>query len=380
MPPNVIDTLQDLVGINSVNPAYEGGRSEADCASYVEAFCRDAGIETWRQEVFPGRPNLIARLPGQNSDHRVIFEAHTDTVGASEMQDAFNPILRDGHLFGRGACDTKGGLAAMMHAIAQVKSSGEIPPCEIWLAATADEEHSCRGVWKLCEQLKATAAVVAEPTQLRIATACKGCLRWKILTHGKESHSSKPDLGNNAIVQMSSVIETLNQHSQTLRNVSHRLLGPATCSIGLIRGGTQINVVPNRCEIEIDRRLLPGEEIDAVLEGYKSLLEDLKSSQPTLEYSFEEPTLADPPLYTANDAPLVQRSIDALNRMGLNSDPIGVPFSCDASKFELHGIPAIVFGPGSIDQAHTPNEFVECRQVEQSVEFYRDLMLSDLTQ
>ncbi|MCI0539917.1 MAG: M20/M25/M40 family metallo-hydrolase, partial [Verrucomicrobiales bacterium] len=126
----IVQTLADLVRINSVNPAYAGGEAEGDVCQYVRDFFRRRGIETWEQEVFPGRPNLIARLPGRNGDRRVILEAHTDTASVQGMKiPPFEPRIADGLLYGRGACDTKAGLAAMMHAVAALRASGQTPPC-----------------------------------------------------------------------------------------------------------------------------------------------------------------------------------------------------------------------------------------------------------
>ncbi len=375
----VIETLQDLVRINSVNPAYAQGRPEAACVAYIADFCRECGIETWEQEVFPGRPNLIARIEGEQPGKRIVFEAHTDTVTATDMKNPFDPVVRDGRMVGRGACDTKGGLAAMMHSLAQVKASGRKPPCEIWLAATADEEHSCGGVKALCETLEADAAVVAEPTELRLTTACKGCVRWRIHVHGREAHSSKPHLGTNAIVHMSEVIRAIDQDTQLLNSRSHPLLGSPTCNIGIIQGGTQVNVVPERCTIEIDRRLLPDENADDVLTHYTTLLDGLRTAVSKWAYTMEPPMILALPMNTPANTPLVQRAAETLLNMGLDSEPIGVPFSCNASTLSHSGIASIVFGPGSIDQAHTPEEFVECAQVEQAVDFYRQMMMVDLT-
>jgi len=375
----VIETLQDLVRINSVNPAYEQGQPEAAIVSYVAKFFQDRAVETWTQEVFPGRPNIIARIDGEQPAKRIVFEAHTDTVAVVDMENPFNPIVRDGRLYGRGACDNKGGLAAMMHALLLVKASGSKPPCEIWLAATADEEHSFGGVKTLCETVEADAAVVAEPTQLRLTTACKGCVRWRIEVHGQESHSSKPHLGTNAIVHMAEIVRVIDQDAQLLNSRRHPLLGSPTSSIGIIHGGTQVNVVPGRCTVEIDRRLLPGEEADDVLAHCETLLDNLRSELPTLTYTIEPSMISVPPMETPTNTPLVQRAGEILYDMGLDSKPIGVPFSCDASTLSRHGIPCIVFGPGNIDQAHTPNEFVDCAQVEQAAYFYQQLMMSDLT-
>ncbi len=378
MPRTVIETLQDLVRINSVNPAYAQGQSEVARASYVGEFFREHEIETWNQEVFPDRPNVIARIEGEQPGKRIVFEAHTDTVTATDMENPFDPVIRDGRLHGRGACDTKGGLAAMMHSLAQVKASGCKPPCEIWLAATVDEEHSCGGIKALCESLEADAAIVAEPTQLRLTTACKGCLRWRIVVRGQEAHSSKPHLGTNAIVHMAEVIRAIDQDTQSLNSQSHPLLGSPTCNIGIIHGGTQINIVPDLCTIEIDRRLLPDEKADDVLAHYAALLDNLSSEMPALSYTMEPPMILAPPMETPTDIPLVQHAAEVLLEMGLDPEPIGVPFSCNASALSQHGVPCVVFGPGSIDQAHTPEEFVECSQVEQAVNFYRQMMMSDL--
>ena len=199
-PVTVIDTLADLVRINSVNPAYEGGQSEAVICEYIRQFFHTRGIETWQQEVFPGRPNLIARLAGQNPNRRIILEAHTDTVSVAGMTiPPFDPRITDGRLYGRGACDTKGGLAAMMHALASLKADSLVPPCEVWFVGAADEEFSYRGVVKLCEGLTGVGAIVAEPTELRAVIASKGVVRWRILVRGRAAHSSKPHLGVNAI-------------------------------------------------------------------------------------------------------------------------------------------------------------------------------------
>jgi len=349
-------------------------------ASYIAEFCRERGIETWKQEVFPDRPNVIARIDGEQPGKRIVFEAHTDTVTAADMHNPFDPIISDGRLYGRGACDTKGGLAAMVRALAQVKASDRKPPCEILVAATVDEEHSCGGVEALCKSLEADAAIVAEPTLLHLTTACKGCLRWRIVVHGREAHSSKPLLGTNAIVHMAEVIRVIDQDAQLLNSRSHPLLGSPTCNMGILRGGTQVNVVPDHCTIEIDRRLLPGEEAGDVLNQYATLLDDLRSALPTLDYSMDPPTVLAPPMETPTSIPLVQRAAEILREMRLESEPVGVPFSCDAATLSQCGVPCVVFGPGSIDQAHMPEEFVECSQVEQAVDFYQQMMMSDLAE
>lgn len=372
---SLVSTLADLVRIPSVNPAYEGGVSETAVCTWIERFFTGLGIETWTQEVFPGRPNLIARIPGKDPHRRVILEAHTDTASAVGMDiPPFEPTFAGGKLFGRGACDTKAGLAAMMHAVASLRADHFVPPCEVWLAATADEEFSYRGVVRLCQGLTAHAAVVAEPTELQLVIATKGVVRWKIRTHGRSAHSSKPDLGVNAINHMSRLVLALEQDNLRLADAPHPLLGPATCNVGVIQGGIQVNFVPAECVIEIDRRLLPGESVSEVLDRYQKLIDFLSASHPGFAAGQDPPMLTDEPLDTSPIESPVQLASEILRELGFDGTPRGVPFGSDASKLSRHGVPSMVFGPGSIDQAHAAREYVEMSQVEAAFEFYRQFI------
>ncbi len=372
----LIQTLADLVRINSINSSYEGGPGEREIATWVRRFFEQRGIEVWEQEVFPNRPNVIARLPGRNASRRVILEAHMDTVSVQGMSiDPFEPRIADGKLYGRGSCDTKAGLAAMLHAVASLHEEGIRPPCEVWLAAVVDEEYSYRGVVKLCEGLTAHAALVAEPTGLRAVIASKGVLRWRIMVRGKAAHSGKPHLGVNAINHMARVVLALEEDHQSLAARKHPLLGPATCNVGVIRGGVQVNFVPDECAIEIDRRLLPGEQVETVLVHYQGLLDALKREHPTLDAVMEPPMLTDEALETQPDSAPAQLASSLLTKMGLDAQLCGVPFGSDASKLSRQGILSLVFGPGSIDQAHAAVEFVEVEQVQRAFEFYREFIL-----
>ncbi len=370
----VLQTLADLVRINSINSAYEGGPGEKEAAAYVRQFFEQRGIEVWEQEVFPGRNNVIARVPGQNPARKIVFEAHMDTVSVKGMTiDPFDPVIRDGKLYGRGSVDTKAGLAGMMHTLATLHASGEKPPCEVWLAAVVDEEFSFRGVVKLCEDLQADAAVVAEPTEFKCVIASKGCVRWRIRTRGKAAHSAKPHLGRNAITAMSRIVLALHEDHERLQQSPHPLLGPGTCNVGVMHGGVQVNFVPDEAVIEIDRRLLPGEEVATVLAHYQSLLDDLALRHPGLAAEMEPPMLQDWPFQTAADTSLVTLSQQVLTQMGRDPTVSGVPFCSDASKFARLAIPTLLFGPGSIDQAHAAVEWVECAEVEKAEVFYTEV-------
>lgn len=361
---DLLRTLADLVRINSINPVYEGGVGEEEVARYVEAFFARHGIETWRQTVLPGRANVIARLPGAQPGRRIILEAHMDTVSTTGMTiDPFDPVIADGKLYGRGSCDTKAGLASMMHALAHLKERGITPNCEVWLAAVVDEEYTFLGVRKLCEDgLQADAAIVAEPTELRAVTAAKGVLRWRLRTRGKAAHSAKPHLGRNAIQHMGHVLRALEEE---IASPAHPLLGPATLNVGLIRGGEQINFVPELCEIAIDRRLLPGEDPQSVWAATNARLAQL----PGILLEAEPPYLADGPLETNPAEPAVRTAQQVLRSLGLDPAPAGVPFGSDASKLARAGIPSLIFGPGSIDRAHAAVEYVECDQLATALQF-----------
>ncbi len=374
MSSQVIETLADLVRINSVNPAYEGGRPESEIVSFIDDFFAARGVETFRQDVFPERPNLVARIAGRKQGRRIIFEAHTDTASVTGMTvPPFDPAIHAGRLYGRGACDTKAGLAAMMEALASLRKDKITPACEIWVVAAADEEFSYRGVLKLCENLNAAAAVVSEPTGMKAVIASKGCLRLRIECLGRAAHSSKPELGVNAISRMVRVIDAIEQNTAKLAAVKHPLVGAATCNIGMIEGGTQVNIVPERCAIALDRRLIPGEDLRTVKQGYQRILDELAARFQPFETDMTV-LLEDVPLETAPDSNVAAVSAAVLRDLGLDDGFVGVPFGSDASKLSRAGVPSVVIGPGSIDQAHAAEEFVECEQVEQAFEFYRGFM------
>lgn len=370
----VIATLQELIRINSVNPAYASGRVEQGIQSWIHQFFVEAGLAVELVEVEPGRPNLLATLPGRDRSRRLLLEAHVDTAGVeNRTHPPFDPVLLHGRVHGCGACDTKGGLAAMMHALTELHEEGFVPSCDVVFAATMDEEHSFRGAAHLCGYLTADAAVVAEPTDLRMVVAGKGCLRWRVTVGGRAAHSSKPNLGVNAISRMARLIVMLEEEDTSLRRERHPLVGEPTLNIGIIHGGAQVNIVPETCFMEIDRRLVPGEEPSEIRRWYEQLSETLRTRYPDLEVT-HTPLLEDWPMETSCDSHIVRTTRRALERLGFPSEPVGVPFGSDASKFSRAGIPSIVIGPGSIDQAHTADEYVPVDQVKRAVAIFKEIV------
>lgn len=372
----LIDTLSDLVSIDSVNPEW-GGPGEGGVVEYLDDYFSEAGIPVWREEVLPGRCNLYACLEGQDPGRAVLLEAHMDVVSVQGMTiPPFDPVVEEGRLFGRGACDTKAGLAVMIEAMRALHESGETPPVTVWFAAVIDEEHAFRGVlaaidWFREKGVNLTGSVVAEPTELKLVTTNKGVLRWRIRTKGVSAHSSKPGLGENAISRMADLIHELDPYHAELAGTSHPLVGAATCNIGTIAGGDQVNFVPDWCEIALDRRMLPGESADEILRGYETLARKF----PDGAVEVLPPDLSDAAMETPPDSAVFKAASQVMDSLGLDSEACGVPFGCDATKLSRAGIPSLIFGPGSIDQAHAAIEWVDLEQVQSAFDFHHRFLL-----
>ena len=379
MPSPVVDTLAALVRIDSVNPEF-GGPGEAGVADFVAGFLGGRGIETRRTAVLPGRDNVVGVVRGRDRSRRVVLEAHMDVVSTTGMTiPPFDPVIEGGRMYGRGSCDTKAGLAGMLHAVADLARAAEPPPCDVWLAAAIDEEYLFRGVTALCASIPAarpgaprSAAIVAEPTEMRVVVATKGVVRWEVVFHGRAAHSSKPLLGINAISHAAAFVREVDLLHAGLADRVHPLLGAATGNVGVIGGGVQVNFVPDRCALQIDRRLLPGERTADVLAAYRAILERLSAADPTVRGELVPPFLVDEALETPADARAVQVAADVAKSLGLDPRPAGVPYGSDASKLSRHGLDCLVFGPGSIDQAHAAVEWIETSQVEAAADFYRE--------
>ena len=376
----VLATLQDVVAIESVNPDLPGGsRGEVGMVEYISDFFGAAGIPYGTQEILPGRSNIVATLEGENLDCVLLFECHMDTASADIMTiPPFEPHIRDGLLYGRGACDTKAGGVAMMFAMKRLKTAGIKPPCTIKYAGAVDEEYRFRGALHLAATIKADAAIIAEPTELAVIRAHKGIARFRIVVKGIAAHSSKPHLGINAISKMARLICAIeNEIVPTYKASAHPLVGSPTANIGVISGGTQFNFVPDRCVIEIDRRVIPGQTPEGALEEFRELLLRVQAADPELDVFLEEPFLLDGAMETPEDAPIIQVAADACRTVQGTATITGVPYGTDASKFTAVGVPAIVFGPGSINQAHAAVEWIACEQVLTAVDIYQQMMISD---
>ena len=371
----------ELVAIPSVNPLdgpVGDGRSEAPAAAYVESRLREAGLAVELREAVPGRPSVIARIPGV-SETAVWFDAHLDTVSGEGMAfDPFQPRIEGNSLFGRGAADDKGSVAAMMAALMEVAASGEKPPATIIFTATADEEYRMSGMLSLLEAgITAGAGVVGEPTGLEIIIAHKGVARFKIGTTGKAVHSSRPDDGINAIYRMGKVVSAIEAYAKGgVGRETDPLLGKATLSVGRIRGGEFVNVVPDSCEIWLDRRLLPGEEARRAVGDVRDYLTSALQEDVGLKVS--PPDLTVPALSIDSDSPIVEAAAAAVREVTGKAPFNGMQGATHAGQMAERGIPAIVFGPGRMGQAHTATEELDLDQLEQAAAVYERLMRAGL--
>jgi succinyl-diaminopimelate desuccinylase len=375
----LLNLLADLISINSINPAYGlNAPGEGKIGEYVAGYYRRHKISFEKQEVLPGRFNVVGKVKGRDSGRCLIFDAHLDTVSVDGMTiDPFAPEIRDNRMFGRGSCDTKAGMAGMMMALKHISQS-DPPPTDIWVTTTIDEEYSFQGIQHLAAQgIRADGAVIAEPTQLDTIITHKGCVRWKVTTHGRSAHSAKPQLGINAISKMMKLIQAIEARIlPSYETKRHHVLGPPTMNIGMVKGGIQVNLVPEYCEIQIDRRTLPGENAADILADFQEVVNELTRQDPEFRAVIETPFLEDSYLETSPSAAIVEVTEAVCQAVIGRSQLEGVPYATNASKLSRIGIPSLVIGPGNIDQAHTAVEFVDIDQVMQAAEIYLGIMQS----
>ncbi len=369
----VITLLGDLISINSVNPLEDTSRQgEKELALYIRDYLKNIGIKSILQPVLDERPNVIGILEGAQEAKSFVLEAHMDTVKGDNMTiDPFSPRIKEGKMFGRGACDDKGSLVSMLLAMKLLKEKKISLKGRVYLAAVVDEEYKYKGVSHLLKKgFRADVGIVGEPTNLDIIIAHKGALRWRIVTKGVAFHSSEPEKGENAIYSMTQVINTLQKRLiPAYKKRLHPLVDSPTLSVNIIQGGTQINIVPDRCFIEIDRRIIPGEDYKSVLKEVDGVLNELRKKNPLLEIEREEPYVASPPMEVDKNERVVEALFESI-KDNIGSEPKirGGKFDSDAGKFVAQGIPTPVFGPGSTLQAHSKDEWVEIREVMQAAE------------
>lgn len=357
--------LVDLIRIPSVNPEGDPGvpdPGEAFLAKHLGGLLGTMGGQVSIREVLPGRPNVVARFPSDRPGKpRLLLAPHTDTVSVLGMIiDPFGGEVREGRVWGRGASDTKGPMASMLTALSRVQ--GQIPGLshEIWFAGLMGEESGQYGAKALAREESFDLVIAGEPTRLKTVHAHKGSLWVTMTTRGKAVHASVPEKGANAVYAMTAAIESIRKRVlPRLPDVSHPLLGCSTLSVGTIRGGAKTNIVPDLCEATLDVRVVPGDDPDRILDL-------IRESASGVELTH----LGSKPLDTDPSHPLIVRLAS------LGAGPVGAPWFCDAAVFAAKGMAAVALGPGSIEQAHTADEWISIADLEQGAAFFEQFLLS----
>jgi len=357
------DLLRTMIKTQSVNPP--GG--EKKCADVVYEKLSGLGLDVEFVEKEPGRTNVVARIKGARGTPVLLYNGHIDVVppGNGWSRDPFGGEISEGRLWGRGAADMKSGVASMVAGVEAIVNSGVRLNGDLLLTAVADEETgSLRGTRHLIERgLKADMAVVSEPTDLRVEIANKGILWAEITTRGRGSHASRPHLGVNAIDKMQTVIEAL--HKIKLEGWNELFdVPPPVLSVTKIQGGTKINVIPDLCKIEVDRRLLPGELPEAALHEIEVAIDEARKRDPQLDVVI---TVIDewPPMQISPGEPIVESLVNTVEAvLGERPRLFGKAAGTDASWLVRDAkIPTVLFGPGDPRLSHSPEENVELGQV-----------------
>ena len=362
-PRSVVELAQALVRIPSVNPHGDPGTDgvgEKQIAEWLAEFLRGIGAEVELREVLPNRPNVVARWASDRAGKpRVLFAPHTDTVSVEGMTiDPFGAEVREGKIWGRGASDTKGPMAAMLWALREMRD--ELPKLghEIWFAGLMSEETSQHGSRALAAEERFDFVIVGEPTGLDVVHTHKGSAFLYLTTRGRAAHAARPDLGENAIAKMLAVLEIVQTEiAADFAMQRDAVLGESTLSIGTIRGGSKTNIIPDLCEVSVDMRFVPAHYRPEIIGEFR---ERLQRVCPDLEVRADPA----PPLLTDPSHPLIAK----LGECG--AKPVGAPWFCDACFFAERGMPSVAVGPGSIAQAHTKDEWIAVADLEKGVEFF----------
>jgi acetylornithine deacetylase len=361
---DVATLLASLVSIPSINPSLvPGAPGEAEIARWVRGWLKERGVEAQLIDAAPERPSVIARVPGSGGGRSLMLNAHLDTVGVAGMGDPFGARIGDGRLYGRGAYDMKGSLAACMLALVEIRPAGLAG--DVILTAVADEEHASLGVQSVLEHVRADAAIVTEPTSLQVCVAHKGFSWHEITTSGVAAHGSRPDLGVDAIAHMGRVLERVEALQAELSGREpHPLLGHASVHASLISGGQELSSYPAVCRLQLERRTLPGETSATVDGEFTAFLADLASQDNRFQAQWKT-TLERPPFSVAHEAPIVQMLLsEATHVLGRKPEVIGASYWMDAAFLAQAGIPTVVIGPHGAG-AHAIEEWVDLDSVDQ---------------
>ena len=358
-----IKLLRELVAVNSVNPTLvRGAPGEREIADLIAAEMRRGGLDVSIETVTHGRPNVVGVLEAGTGGRTLMFCGHTDTVGVTGMIDPFTPVERDGRLYGRGAQDMKGGVAAMISAATSIAQRGDLSSGRLVVACVVDEEHSSIGADALVKSWRADAAIVTEPTDLQIAVGHKGFAWVSLVVEGKAAHGSRPADGQDAILRLGRVLVRLEALDRALQaRPPHPLVGTGSLHASIIEGGHELSSYPDRASLQMERRTLPSEDEATALHEVQQILDALAVEDGT--FRAEATAVFSRPAYEiAADHELPGMLSAALAQAGGQPHITGASFWTDAAVLGHAGIPSILFGPGGAG-LHSTEEYVNVADV-----------------
>ena len=361
----VISTLTELVRTKSINPAFADGEpsDEREIATRVGAMMRALGMEITEYEPEPGRVSVVGRLRGTGGGRSLLLYGHIDTVGVTAMPEPFSATVRDGKLYGRGSYDMKCGVAACLGAVKALRDEGVSLRGDVLIAGVADEEVASIGMAEVLKHVRADAAIVTEPTELRVCLAHRGFSWIEVETLGFAAHGSRFDLGIDANMRMGRFLARLDTLERELRaRPPHTLVGPPSLHAAVLRGGTGTSTYADRCRLEIERRTVPGETEAQVLSEIRTITDALAAEDPTFRATVR-PMLTRSSFEVDRNAPIVNAVLGAAATvLGRTPEVIGEPYWMDAALLSEVGIDTVVVGPSGAG-AHALEEWVELDSV-----------------
>jgi acetylornithine deacetylase len=359
-PQYLTGVLEDLVRIDSTNPALvEDGAGEEEIAEYVAEEMTDLGLEVTTLETKPGRPSVVGVREGAGGGRSLMLNGHTDTVGVAGMEDPFEPEIRGARMYGRGTQDMKGSLAAHFAAVKALNEAGVELAGDLVLACVADEEHGSIGTEAVLEEVRTHGAVVTEPTDLELCLAHKGFVWIDVMTVGRAAHGSRPEEGIDANMHLGRILHRLESFGDELRErEGHDLAGAPSLHVPRVRGGQESSVYAARAQCRVERRVVPGESVDAVSQEIQDLLDALAEEDDAFKAGLEVSFSRDP--YEIDAGAGIAESVRgaAVEVFGTPPEDVGASFWTDAGLLGQADVETVVLGPiGS--GLHTTEEWVD---------------------
>lgn len=378
----MVDDLATMISIPSMNPFQQEVRKGYREQEVAEFYCdrmSELGLEVGSREVVPGRPNVWGVLKGSGNGPSLMLSGHLDTVGNENYAQAFIPRIERNRVYGRGACDMKDALASYLEVVRVILDQGVELKGDLILTGIADEEDQMIGSRDLgVNGPWADYGIIGEPSDMKICSAHKGQVGYLVRCFGKAVHSSRPEEGINAIEGMMHIVERLKGLQQKLKSAEpHYLCGHGRCGPSVIRGGTIVSTVPDYCELEVDRRILPGETREDVFAQLSTLVCSVSEAHPQFRYEIDGPTIDVLPLDIPVDNPLVTTVLTALH--AITGKPTSASAFYGGSDAPHFGFPTVILGAGSLQQAHSVNEYVEISDMMTATQVYLRSALNLLT-